>query len=58
MAGGDNKVVLPKGVSITVGGRTFRGECPERLLVPEHKLRGTAEKKKASSGSKTSVKDD
>ena len=37
-------VTLPKNVSVTIGGRTFQGECPERLLVAEHKLRKISEK--------------
>ena len=56
MAAGDSTVKLPKGVSVTVGGRTFRGECPERLVAPEHKLRKTVEMKKTSSGGKGSSK--
>ena len=43
---GEGVVKLPKGVSVTVGQKTFRGECPERLLPPEHKLRKVTERKK------------
>lgn len=28
-------VILPEGVSVTVGGRTYRGECPERFCPPK-----------------------
>ena len=55
---GDSAVTLPKNVSVTIGGRTFQGECPGRLLVAEHKLRKipekSSEKKKASTGSSKS----
>ncbi len=54
----DGKVTLPKNVSVTIGGRTFQGECPERLLVPEHKLRKTVEKKKSLTAGKTGEKAD
>ena len=54
----DGKVTLPKNFSVTVGGRTFQGECPERLLVPEHKLRKTVEKKKGSTAGKPGDKAD
>ena len=54
----DNAVKLPDNVSVTVGGRTFQGECPERLLVPEHKLRKTVEKKKGSTAGKPGDKAD
>lgn len=54
----DSKVTLPKNVSVTVGGRTFQGECPERLLCPEHKLRKPVEIKKRSGAGKTGEKAD
>ena len=54
----DGSVKLPDNVSVTVGGRTFQGECPERLLVPEHKLRKVVEKKKGSTVGKTGDKAD
>ncbi len=54
----DGKVTLPKNISVTVGGRTFQGECPERLLVPEHKLRKVVEKKKGSIAGKSGDKAD
>jgi hypothetical protein len=54
----DGAVTLPKNVSVTIGGRTFQGECPERLLVPEHKLRKTTEKKKGSVAGKSINKAD
>ena len=54
----DGAVKLPKKVSVTVGGRTFQDECPERLLVPEHKLRKTVEKKKGSIAGKSGDKAD
>ncbi len=41
---GDSAVTLPENVSVTIGGRTFQGECPGRLLVAEHKLRKIPEK--------------
>ena len=45
MAGqSDSEITLPKNVSVTIGGRTFQGECPGRLLVAEHKLRKIPEK--------------
>lgn len=28
-------VTLPEGVSVIVGGRTYRGECPERFCPPK-----------------------
>jgi len=49
----EGSVKLPKNVSVVIGGRTFQGECPERLLVPEHKLRKTTEKKKGSIAGKS-----
>ena len=54
----DGAVTLPKNISVTVGGRTFQGECPERLLIPEHKLRKTVEKKKGSTAGKSGDKAD
>lgn len=54
----DGAVKLPDNVSVTVGGRTFQGECPERLLVAEHKLRKPVETKKRSTASKTGDKAD
>ena len=54
----DGSVKLPDNVSVSVGGRTFQGECPERLLVPEHKLRKVVEKKKGSTAGKPSDKAD
>ncbi len=54
----DGSVKLPDNVSVTVGGRTFQGECPERLLVPEHKLRKVVEKKKGSTAVKSGDKVD
>ena len=54
----DGAVKLPKNVSVTVGGRTFQGECPERLLIPEHKLRKVAEKKKGPTAGKSTDKAD
>jgi len=49
-------VTLPENVSVTVGGRTFQGECPERLLCPEHKLRKPVETKKRSTAGKSGDK--
>ena len=54
----DGPVKLPDNVSVTIGGRTFQGECPGRLLVPEHKLRKTVEKKSRSTAGKTGEKAD
>ena len=54
----DSAVTLPKNISVTVGGRNFQGECPGRLLVPEHKLRKTVETKKRSAAGKTGDKAD
>ncbi len=54
----DGKITLPKNISVTIGGRTFQGECPGRLLVPEHKLRKTVEIKKRSAAVKTGEKAD
>ena len=54
----EGAVKLPDNVSVTVGGRTFQGECPERLLVAEHKLRKTVEKKKGSAAGKSGEKAD
>ena len=52
MAGqSDSAVTLPENVSVTIGGRTFQGVCPGRLLVAEHKLRKAPEKKKSSAAS-------
>lgn len=31
-------VILPEGVSVTVGGRTYRGECPEKFCPPKFLL--------------------
>ena len=52
----EGSVRLPKNVSVIIGGRTFQGECPERLLVPEHKLRQVAEKKKGIAAGKSGDK--
>ena len=49
----DSAVTLPKNVSVIIGGRTFRGECPGRLIVPEHKLRKAVEIKKNSAAGKS-----
>lgn len=46
----ETTVKLPEGVSVTVGGKTYRGKCPDRVLAPEHKLRQVSEKKKPSAG--------
>jgi hypothetical protein len=54
----DSAVKLPKNVSVTIGGRTFQGECPERLLVVEHKLRKPIEIKKRSTAGKSGEKAD
>lgn len=54
----DGKVTLPENVSVTVGGRTFQGECPERLLCPEHKLRKPVETKKRSAAGKSGERAD
>lgn len=54
----DGAVKLPKNVSVTVGGRTFQGECPERLLVAEHKLRKPVEIKKRSPAGRSGDKAD
>ena len=54
----EGAVTLPKNVSVTIGGRTFQGECPERLLVPEHKLRKTVERSKRATAGKTGEKAD
>ena len=51
---GEPTVRLPEGVSVTVGGKTYRGKCPDRVLASEHKLRQISEKKKPSGGSKGS----
>ena len=54
----DGKVTLPKNVSVTIGRRTFQGECPGSLLVPEHKLRKPVETKKRAAAGKTGEKAD
>ena len=54
----DGAIKLPDNVSVTVGGRTFQGECPERLLCPEHKLRKPVETKKRSTAGKSGEKAD
>ena len=54
----DGKITLPKNISVTIGGRTFQGECPERLLVAEHKLRKPVEIKKRAAAGKTGEKAD
>lgn len=46
-------IKLPPNVSVTLKGKTYRGECPDRVLVPEHKLRGAgagAKKKALTTG--------
>ena len=47
-------VKLPKGVSVTIAGKTYRGECPDRLIPSEHKLRSVTEVKKKTSSRSTS----
>ena len=54
----DGAFKLPDNVSLTIGEKTFQGECPERLISSEHKLRKTVETKKPSPGNKPSSKAD
>jgi len=37
MSNQEGLIELPKNVSITVGGKTFRGECPERFCPSKHR---------------------
>lgn len=38
-------VILPEGVSVTVGGHTYRGECPEKFCPPKFLEKKSSEKK-------------
>ena len=59
MSGGqeESAVKLKKGVSVTVGAKTYRGECPGRLLPAEHKLRKVTETKRGSTAKASSKAD-
>lgn len=47
-----NLVKLPPGVSVTVGGRTFRGECPENFYPQKHRAAKPEVKKPKEDGKK------
>lgn len=51
-------VILPEGVSVTVGGHTYRGECPEKFCPPKFLLIEAENKKPAEKKAVKKVSDD
>jgi len=45
-------IILPKGVSVTVGGKTFRGQCPEKFCPAKYRTSKPEPKKAKEDGKK------